>query len=55
MNNITDDEDGKNVIQPPNSFTVNDKDTRPVLYLSNGTPLVKRPIGFCTVVKTPDK
>ncbi len=35
------------VVPPPATFTV-ETERKPVLYLPDGTPLVKRPVGFRT-------
>jgi hypothetical protein len=40
------------IIQPPSTFTV-DHERKPVLYQPDGTPLVKRPVGFDTRPTTP--
>lgn len=44
--------DGVPIVPPPETFTVEVPDKRPVLYRANGTPLVRRGIGFRTDCST---
>lgn len=39
--------DGYGDVHPPSSFTV-DHQRKPILYMPDGTPLVKKPAGFDT-------
>jgi hypothetical protein len=36
------------VVPPPATITVDETTHKPILYLPNGTPLVRRPCGFDT-------
>jgi hypothetical protein len=40
-------DDESPIVPPPNNFTV-ETERKPVLYAADGTPLVKRPIGYDT-------
>lgn len=46
--------DGYGDVHPPSTFTVS-HEHKPVLYLPDGTPLVKRPAGFDTSSRPEDK
>lgn len=36
------------IVQPLSSFTVVELERKPILWLPDGTPLVRRPVGFDT-------
>jgi hypothetical protein len=43
------------IVTPPNTFTVEGPNRHPILYKPDGTPLVKRPVGFDTESVLRDK